>query len=343
MKKIFIPAVLALAGLLILSGCKKEQAQEGEAVQIYAVRTAPVTAGEIQDYIKLSGEIITKINVDAYADVSYGRIRQLQVDVGDYVRRNQVIAYVDPSTPGTVYNLSPVVAPISGYITYRNGQIGSTVTSATAIYRIGDLTQLRMLTSTPERYVSKVYGNQKAEITLEAFPGRIVTARVAEISPVLDTASRTMDVWLEFTSSIEGFKPGMFGTVKLFTDYKNNIIKLPVDTIVTRFNENFVFVLSDEAVEIDNPDYISESETPGVPQKVMQPKVERRLVEQGIRIDGTVEITSGLTLDDIVVVEGQGQLDDGVLVRIINEDETDGSGEEAGEEIAEEVVEEVAE
>ena len=148
-----------------------------------------------------------------------------------------------------------------------------------------------------------------------------------------------MDVWLEFTSSIEGFKPGMFGTVKLFTDYKNNIIKLPVDTIVTRFNENFVFVLSDEAVEIDNPDYISESETPGVPQKVMQPKVERRLVEQGIRIDGTVEITGGLTLDDIVVVEGQGQLDDGVLVRIINEDETDGSGEEAAEEIVEEVAE----
>ena len=65
MKKKFIPAAIALAGLLILSGCKKEQTQEGEAVQIYAVRTAPVTAGEIQDYIKLSGETITKINVDA--------------------------------------------------------------------------------------------------------------------------------------------------------------------------------------------------------------------------------------------------------------------------------------
>lgn len=321
MKKYFlVPAVLA-AVVLCFAGCKKSNASTGSSVQIFTVKVAPVTTGEIQNYIKLSGEIITKINVDAYADVSYGRIRQLLVDVGDYVRRNQIIAYVDPSTPGTVYNLSPVVAPISGYITFRNGQIGTTINSATPIYRIGDLTQLRVLTSTPERYVPKIFMNQKAEILLEAFPGQVFVARIAEISPVLDTESRTMDIWLEFTSSIKGFKPGMFGTVKLFTDYKDNVITLPVDTVVTRFNENFVFVISDEEVEIDNPDYISESKTPGVPAKIMQKKVERRIVEEGIRIDGYVEIVSGLSVDDTVVVEGQTQLDDNSLVRVVNADE----------------------
>lgn len=320
-KKFYV--CLTLCFLALVFGCKKQAATQEESVQVFAVKATPLETGEIQNYIKLSGEIITKINVDAYADVSYGRIRQLNVDIGDYVRKNQIIAYVDPSTPGTVYNLSPVVAPISGYITYRNGQIGSTVNSATAIYRIGDLTQLRMLTSTPERYVSKIFNNQKAEILLEAFPGEIFTARIAEISPVLDTSSRTMDIWLEFTSSIKGFKPGMFGTVKLFTDYKEDIIKLPVDTVVTRFNENFVFVISDNQIEINNPDFISESKTPGVSPKIMQPTVERRLIQEGIRIDGFVEIVSGLTKDDIVIIEGQGQLDDGVAVRIIEDKKKD--------------------
>lgn len=310
---------IVLVVLAFLSGCKKEAAT-GESEQIFTVKTAVAQTGEIQNYIKLSGEIITKINVDAYADVNYGRIRQLNVDIGDYVQRNQIIAYVDPSTPGTVYNLSPVVAPISGYITYRNGQIGSTVNAATAIYRIGDLTQLRMVTGTPERYVSKIFMNQKAEILLEAFPDRVVSARIAEISPVLDTTSRTMDIWLEFTSPIKGFKPGMFGTVKLFTDYKSKIIKLPVDTIVTRFNENFIFVIADEEVEIDNPDFISDSKTPNEPKRILCKQAERRLVEEGIRIDGFVEITSGLNVGEVVVVEGQSQLDDGSLIRIIGED-----------------------
>ncbi|MDY3939106.1 MAG: efflux RND transporter periplasmic adaptor subunit [Spirochaetia bacterium] len=339
MKKYLSVSVIFAAVLFVFAECKKNDTNAASGVQIFAVKTAPAVTGEIQDYIKLSGEIITKVNVDAYADVSYGRIRQLLVDVGDYVRRNQIIAYVDPSTPGTVYNLSPVVAPISGYITFRNGQIGTTINSATPIYRIGDLTQLRVLTSTPERYVTKIFMNQKAEILLEAFPGKVFVARIAEISPVLDTESRTMDIWLEFTSSIKGFKPGMFGTVKLFTDYKNNVITLPVDTVVTRFNENFVFVVSDEEVEIDNPDYISESKTPGVPAKIMQKKVERRIVEEGIRIDGYVEIVSGLNVDDEVVIEGQTQLDDDSLVRIVNAadsteqptDEKDQDGENAGQ------------
>ncbi len=231
---------------------KKSRKIEKEIEKVFTVRTASVEKGTIEDYIKLSGDVITKVNVDAYADVQYGKISKIYVDIGDYVKKGQIIAKVDPSLPGTKYNESPVRAPITGYVTAKIGQLGMTVSASVPLFKVGNMRTLQVKTSVPERYVGLIRKNQNAKIKMEAFSDKEFSLKIIDISPILDPLSRTMDIWMEFRGDISGIKPGMFGTVKIYTSKKNNVILVDVDTVVSRFGENFVFIrenLVDEVKE----------------------------------------------------------------------------------------------
>lgn len=332
-----ISLLLAICVAFTLIGCgKKGQESSENQLQTFTVRTGTVKTGDIKDYIKLSGDIITKINVDAYADVQYGKITKLSVNVGDFVKKGQVIAKVDPSTPGTKYNESPVKAPISGFITQKMGQIGMTVNSSVSIYKIGNMDTLQVLTSVPERYVSIIYKNQDSAITLEAFSGEEFNAKITDISPVLDQSSRTMDVWMEFTGNTKGIKPGMFGTVKIYTESKKDVVILAIDDIVSRFGEKYVFVKKD--IYVPPVVELTEKEQRDLEKNQDQDKeiaeevpatlytVEKRFVETGIRIDGFYEIISGVKEGETIVVKGHTLIDENSIVKDLTD--ADSSEEE---------------
>ncbi len=299
--------LLVLISILILvSGCKKPDQSDKKTIEetdeqltVFAVSTTKAVQGEIKDYLQLNGDIAAKTTVDTFADTA-GKIKNLFVRVGDTVRKNQIIAEIDPSRPGMTFAASPVKASISGTVTQVQVQIGATVAPNLPIVKISKMDELEVILYVAERFISKMSVGLTAVIKTEAFPGELFTGRIREISPVVDQNSRTMEIKLNIDDNSSLLKAGMFAEVKIITDEKKGVVKIPAETLINRFGEYYVFVVKRD----------TDSTEKGI--------VERRVVVPGLRIDNQLEITNGLLEGEIVVIRGQTLLEEGLSVKVVS-------------------------
>ena len=295
LNKIFI----LLITILVISGCNKDSKQSTvKEVPVFAVNTTLAVEGQIQDYITLSGDIFAGSTVDTYSEAA-GRVAELYVSVGRRVNRGDPIAAVDPSRPGMTFRHSIATAPISGTVTMVPAQIGMMVTQAVPLARIAGGGGLEIRLSVAERFVSRMAMNLPCTITLDAWPGEVFHGSISEVAPTVDLASRTMEVRVNVSDTSSKLKPGMFAKVRVITERKNNIIKIPASAVINRFGEQYVYVVEKDQ---SNPEFNI---------------VKKRIVTPGILIDGVVEIKSGLSPNEEIVVRGQTLLDDGSRVNII--------------------------
>jgi len=304
-----------IAGILILiltafsfSSCEKikelykkikpGKEEKGPEVPVFAVNTTFAAKGQIQDYIALSGDIVAGSTVDAYSDAA-GKVTRLFVSVGDRVNRGSSIASVDPSRPGMTFRESIVLSPIGGTIVALPAQVGMTISQAVPLARISGGGGLEIRLHVSERFISKMAMNLPCEITLDAWPGEVFYGNVSELSPTVDPTSRTMEIKINVNNAGSKLKAGMFAKVRVITERKNNIVKIPAAAMINRFGEQYVYIVEKDA---ENPEFDI---------------VKKRIVKPGILIDGVLEIPNGLAPDEEVVVRGQTLLDDGARVNII--------------------------
>jgi len=300
--------LILLAAVIVLSGCDKiketygkgkeaKAAAEAEA-PIFAVNTTQTARGQIQDYIALSGDIVAGSTVDAYSEAA-GKVTRLFVAVGNRVARGAPIAAVDPSRPGMTFRESIVTAPISGTIVALPAQVGMTISQAVPLARIAGGGALEIKLFVAERFISKMSMNLPCEISLDAWPGDVFQGSVSEVSPTVDPASRTMEVKINVNNAGSKLKAGMFAKVRIITESKNNIVKIPASAVVNRFGEQYVF--SVDRTNADNPVAV------------------KRVITPGILIDGVMEIQEGLSADEEIVIRGQTLLSDGTRVNIVEQ------------------------
>ena len=295
-----IISILALILTLTLTSCgKKDAASAGTIdVPVFAVNTILAAEGQIQDYIMLSGDIFAGSTVDVFPEAA-GRVSELYVSVGRRVNRGDRIAAVDPSRPGMTFRHSIATAPISGTITLMPAQVGMMVNQAVPLARIAGGGGLEIRLNVAERFISRIALNLPCEVTVDAWPGETFYGTISEVAPTVDLISRTMEARVNVRDPSSRLKPGMFAKVRVITERKNNIVKIPASAVVNRFGEQYVYVIDkdEEDPEIDI--------------------VRKRIVVPGILIDGVVEILEGLSPNEEIVVRGQTLLDDGSRVNII--------------------------
>lgn len=304
MKKSYLIIVIAI---LLLIGCKRPGGKGTDATgdaknlkstdnveTIFAINTTKAVKGEINDYIELNGDVQAKTKVDVYSDVM-GKLTSVYVKVGQYVRKDEVIAEVDPSKAGMNYSLSPVKAPITGTVVDVTGRVGATISQQIPIIKIGVLSDIEIVTYISEKYISKIKLNLPVLLKFESYPDVIFKGFISEISPVVNPQSRMMEISISLNERDGRIKSGMFAKLKIITEKKNNIVKIPVESLVKRYGEYFVFVSKDEGK-----------------------KVEKRKVTLGIQIDNKVEIVNGLKSDEEIVIRGQTLLDDNTNVKIVD-------------------------
>ena len=124
-----------------------------EEQTVFAVSTTEAVLGQIRDYIEVNGDVISKTTVQTFPDTA-GKLSRIYVDLGDRVRKDQVIAEVDPSKPGMKYESSPVKAPITGTVTDLPAQEGSTVGPQMSVAQISKMDTLQVRTDIAERFIS---------------------------------------------------------------------------------------------------------------------------------------------------------------------------------------------
>ena len=108
-----------------------------------------------------------------------------------------MIGEVDPSRPGLTYSLSPVKARVSGTITKLPLDIGDAVSPQVSVATIGDLSRLQVVAAIPERFISQIRTGMDARVSLEAWPGESLSLKVNQINPVVEPASRTMEIKMD--------------------------------------------------------------------------------------------------------------------------------------------------
>ena len=264
--------------------------EQGEMT--YTVLTEEVVPADLDNYLKFNGDVITETSVSIYPDTS-GEVADLYVSLGSYVQKGQVIAKIDPSLPGQVFVASPVKSTITGTVTDLPYDVGDTVSSAQVpIATVGDLSDLQVVSYISEKNMAQIALGQKASITFEPFDGETFSGTVSEISPVLDSSSRTLEIKISLDKRDARIKSGMFGSVKLVIEEKNGIIAIPNESIISSAEGDYVFLTGSSG------------------------KAEKVFVETGLSIDGTTEIASGLTVGDRVIVRGQTMLKDGSSVKV---------------------------
>jgi multidrug efflux pump subunit AcrA (membrane-fusion protein) len=275
---------------------------------VFAVRTAEAEIRSLQSYIEVNGNIVSAQQVAVMPETA-GRLVTMKTEIGAQVTKGALVAEIDPSRPGSVYSLSPVYAPVSGVVVTNPAAVGSTVSTATALFTIAvgaDIGDIEIEALIPEREVGQLRTGLRAEVRLEAFSGEVFDAEVTRLSPVVDPASRTKKVTLRFIADDRRINPGMFARVKLNTRVYPNVVSVPQEAVVENRGQTAVYVLDASAA----------GETAQLTAQVAA-RVTRREVVAGVTIDGETEIKEGLSAGEAVVYQGQQFLTDGALVRVI--------------------------
>lgn len=276
----------------------------GQATAV-SVRTMTAEIQDLQDFVTTNGEIETQVSLDVFPSIG-GTVVQMNVSLGSYVNKGDVIGYVDPSEPGSYFAKSPVYAPMSGSILTSPVKVGQKVNVSTVVTRVGDINNLQITAKIPERYVSDLAIGQKAEIILQAYPDMKFQAKVVKISPVVDSASRTKDIILNFDKKYSQVNAGMFAKVKLYTKVYSGSILMDQDSLVTNSDKYYAYV-------------VKEDDT-----------VSKREITLGKNVDGKYQILSGVEPGETVVTEGMLTLYEGAAIKDVDKVSLDAPGAPEG-------------
>ena len=185
-----------------------------------------------------------------------------------------------------------VRAPFTGVITVRNVDVGALITTGqTLIYRIAQTNILRTYVDVPQGNAPDMRVGQPAVLRIPDLAGRRFIGHVTRVANALDPASRTMLTEVQVPNPDGTLRPGMYALVDLNVIRKEPPILIPGDALVVRANGTLAAVVG--------PDHV----------------VHFHKIDVGRDFGDKVEVLSGLSTGDLVVVNPSDVVQEGAKVR----------------------------
>jgi RND family efflux transporter MFP subunit len=165
---------------------------------------------------------------------------------------------------------------------------GATVRERQAIITIPDLSRMVVKVKIHESYIKKIKKSQKARITVDAFPDKVLTGEVTKVGVLPDSQNRWMNPDLKVyltTITVDGtqdwVKPGMSAKVEILVDRLQDCVYVPVQAVSPDGDKEVCYV-----------------------SRGLKP--ERREVEVGEFNDEFIEIKNGLKEGERVLLRAPG-------------------------------------
>ena len=124
-----------------------------------------------------------------------------------------------------------LVAPDDGVITAVSAEAGQVVTAGQAVFRLAREGDVEVVIAVPENRIGEVRDAKQPVVALWANPKKVYAARVREISPAVDAATRTFAVRLSILDRDPGIQWGMTANVGLQRDGGAAAALLPLPSI----------------------------------------------------------------------------------------------------------------
>jgi membrane fusion protein (multidrug efflux system) len=344
-----ILATLTLGAAAALTGCGVGQASVTDEETIRAATPVPVEVAQpfrsdIHATYSVTATIASDFDAPAVARVA-GEIVELLAEEGDRVEQGQVLARLDGERlrlemlaakanlerartefqrnsdlveRGLIsasmfdslqfdlealeatyelrnleYEYSNIRAPISGIVAARQIKPGQTLSVNEEAFRITNTQELIAYLQIPQSELPKFSAGHAASVQVASMPGSQFPATIERISPTIDTRNGTFRATAVIDNTAGDLAPGMFGRFNIAYENHADALVIPAAALIDEDDETSVYVVNDGAV-IQRP------------------------VQTGIANGSKVEILSGLSEDDVVVVVGHSSLRDGSRVLASN-------------------------
>jgi RND family efflux transporter MFP subunit len=185
-------------------------------------------------------------------------------------------------------------APTSGYISKRSIEPGDTASVGQPVFEIVQLDPMEVNVGVPETDVHLVRIGQKADITVPALPGKSFQGTVRIINVSADPGTRTYMTRISVANKEHSLRVGMVAEATIRGDRTISMVTLPGDAVIRDpqgATQVFVYYPN-------------------------QKRVYTKRLEIGAVIDRNVEIKSGLSGDELIVLAGQSKLRNGSVVTV---------------------------
>jgi len=228
---------------------------------------------------------------------------QVQVDMTEVTQRQAALQAAQVNVGYT-----KIVSPVDGTVVSRNITPGQTVAASfqtpTLFLIATDLTKMQVDTNVSESDIGGIRAGSDASFTVEAYPDRTFTGSVAQVRQAPQTVQNvvTYDVVVSALNPDEALKPGMTATVRIVTDKRDNVLRVPDQAL--RYTPGGVAGTAGR----DNATPVGEGDgDAGTVWVLRNGKPVRVPVTVGLDDDTNAEIVKGdLRAGDQVIVSDQG-------------------------------------
>jgi membrane fusion protein (multidrug efflux system) len=276
----------------------------------------PEIAGRVSEILFTEGQRVTKGQPLIRLDSSVQRAELEQVKANLVLSKSKFDRAVDLQNKGFIssqardeadnnYRVSQAAvelatarlskldlkAPFSGVMGLRHISVGDYVKDGQDIANLEQIDSLKADFRLPEIFLKQVAAGQNLQITLDAIPNRFFNGKVLAINPLLDANGRSIVVRAQVANPKNELRPGMFARVRLLASENRPSLVIPEESLFPVGDDKFVY-------------------------KVVDGRAQRQKVDIGQRLEGKVEILSGLAKEDLVVTAGQLKLRDGAQVSV---------------------------
>jgi RND family efflux transporter MFP subunit len=285
---------------LSVAQAQLETVRRGAAEDEARLREAELTLSRREQLVK--DQVISKSELDAArAEAESLRARisvaQQQIKVSESLVSQRRTDLVDMQ----------VRAPFDGVAISKDAQPGEMISPVSAgggftrsgIATIVDMTSLEIEVDVSESYINRVRPGQPVEAVLDAYPDWRIPAHVITTVPTADRQKATVRVRIGFEELDPRILPDMGVKVSFLSERPAEEsatpprakLLVPSSAVRTSEGRSIVFVVRDD-------------------------RVERRAISVGAAVGDQVEVLSGVSAGERVVVDGPQTLKDGDKVKV---------------------------
>ena len=201
-----------------------------------------------------------------------------------------------------------IVAPFTGVVTTRYADTGALIAAGTSsstqsmpVVRLAQVSKLRLVLPVPESIAAQIHLGDPVKVHVQALQEDIV-GKVSRFAQALDLQTRTMETEIDFENPQEKLLPGMYAeTVVQLADHQN-VLTVPIEAAVQNAGEARILVVNAQNI------------------------VEERKVKLGLQGKSRVEVLSGLSEGERVIIGNQSQFRSGEKVAPKEIQTPDGEG-----------------
>jgi membrane fusion protein, heavy metal efflux system len=207
---------------------------------------------------------------------------------------------VDPGTltPDNLYSreLVPIRSAIDGVVIARNVTVGEVVSTGYVAFVVTNLSTVWVTAAVNERDLPMIRTAAAAALTTQGYPDSLFRGRVDMIGDTLDPRTRTVPVRIAVPNPGMKLRPGMFASVQIAEPQTTSGIFVPEEAMQDINGQTVVFATRDDT------------------------HFRAQAVNVGLHAGGTVQITSGLSQGDRIVVGGAFMVKSDMLKGSMDED-----------------------